>query len=77
MTPALGKLKQEGHTFEASLGYRVGPYQKTKNKKNPKFLIRPLNYTPVRNACLILDSSLKKPGCGGSCLDPTIQKTEG
>lgn len=37
VTPALGKLKQEGHTFEASLGYRVGPYQKTKNKKTLNF----------------------------------------
>lgn len=43
MIPALGKLKQEGHTFEA----QGGPYLKKQNIKTPPFLNRPLSYTPA------------------------------
>lgn len=34
MSLALGRLKQEEHVFEASLGHKVGPCLKEKKKEN-------------------------------------------
>lgn len=42
-------MKPEGHTIEASLGYRIESYLKPQHSQ---FLSGVLHYAPARNACL-------------------------